>query len=108
MFPYAFSPHHERAKWDTIGVAKKTSAKLPHCIGPMVVNPLKKETPLVHHTIKWWGCDYIIEDDKRLKWKDLKPSNVETHVQVDVGGVGVRERIELRWSQGFGLDELDV
>jgi hypothetical protein len=64
--------------------------------------------PLVHHTITWWGCDYTIEDDKRFKWKDSSPSNVETHVQVDVGGVRVKEGIEPRWSQGFGLDELDV
>jgi hypothetical protein len=35
-------------------------------------------------------------------------ANVETQIQVDVGGVGVREGIKLRWSQGFGLDKLNV
>jgi hypothetical protein len=40
------------------------------------------------------------------KWKDPRTSNVEMHVQVDVGGVGVRESIELGWSQRFGLDKL--
>jgi hypothetical protein len=29
-------------------------------------------------------------------------SNVETHVQADVGGVGVKKGSELGWSQGFG------
>jgi hypothetical protein len=43
-----------------------------------------------------------------LKWKDMGTSNVETQVQANVGGVGVREGIGLQWSQGFGLDELNV
>jgi len=30
------------------------------------------------------------------------------HVQVDASEVGGKEGIELGWSQGFGLDELDV
>ncbi len=34
--------------------------------------------------------------------------NVETQFQADIDGVGVREGIKLGWSQGFGLDELDV
>ncbi len=34
--------------------------------------------------------------------------NDETQVQADVGGVGTREGIRLKWSQGFKLDELDV
>jgi hypothetical protein len=45
---------------------------------------------------------------QRLKWKDLKTSNVENHVQVIVGRVKIREGIKLERSQGFGLDELDV
>ncbi len=45
---------------------------------------------------------------QRFKWKDLKTSNDETHVQVDVGGVGAREGIALGWSQGFGFNELNV
>jgi hypothetical protein len=42
------------------------------------------------------------------KWKDPKTSNVETQVQTNVDGVGIKEGFGLRWSQGFGLDELDV
>jgi hypothetical protein len=34
--------------------------------------------------------------------------NVETQVQVDEDGMGVREGIGLGWSQGFGFDELGV
>ncbi len=41
---------------------------------------------------------------QRLKWKDPKTSNDETHVQIDACKVGTREAIELRWSQGFGLN----
>ncbi len=40
----------------------------------------------IHHTIKRWGHGYTIEDDK-----GPRTSNVETHVQVDGGGVGTRE-----------------
>jgi hypothetical protein len=43
-----------------------------------------------------------------LMWKDPMTSNVETQVQVDASEKGVKEGIGLRWSQGFGLDELDV
>jgi len=42
------------------------------------------------------------------KWKDLNTSNVEIQVQPNVSGVGVKEGIGLGWSQGFGLNELDV
>jgi hypothetical protein len=45
---------------------------------------------------------------QRPKWKDSKTYNVETQVQVDAYGVGVREGIELGWSQGLRLDELDI
>jgi len=45
---------------------------------------------------------------KRPKWKDSRTFNVETQVQANVGGVRVREGIRIGWSQGFGLDELDV
>jgi hypothetical protein len=27
---------------------------------------------LVHHTIGWWGCSYIIEDDKNLNERTRK------------------------------------
>jgi hypothetical protein len=30
--------------------------------------------------------------------------NVETQVQANANGMGVREGIRLGWSQGFGLD----
>jgi hypothetical protein len=52
---------------DTIGVAGGANAKLPHYTGLLLAYPMENKIPLVHHTIKWWGCDYIIEDDKRLK-----------------------------------------
>jgi hypothetical protein len=38
------------------------------------------------------------QGQQNLKWKDLKTSNDETHVQVDASGVGAREVIELGWS----------
>jgi hypothetical protein len=38
----------------------------------------------------------------------MKTFNAETQVQINVGGVGTREGVELGWSQAFGLDELDV
>jgi hypothetical protein len=42
------------------------------------------------------------------KWKDSQTFNDETQVEADASGVGVREDIELGWSQRFGLDELDA
>jgi len=42
------------------------------------------------------------------KWKDPKTSNVETQVQTNVDGMGIKEGFRLGWSQGFGLDELYV
>jgi hypothetical protein len=47
---------------------------------------------------KWW----------KFKWKDSKTSNDKTQVQVDADEVRIREGIKLRWSQGFGLNELDA
>jgi hypothetical protein len=67
MFPYALSPFHEGAKKNTIGVTGGVSAKLPHCKGIAIVYPMENKMSLVHHTIKWWGCSYIIEDDKKPK-----------------------------------------
>jgi hypothetical protein len=60
------SPCHEGAKWNTIGVARGISAKLPHCMGFALTYPMEKEMPFVHHVVKWWGCDCIIEHDKSL------------------------------------------
>jgi hypothetical protein len=50
---------------------------------------------------------YNLGQQKR-KWKDLRTFKDETQVHVSVSGVGTREGIELGWSWGFRLDELDV
>jgi hypothetical protein len=60
------SPHHEGAKQNTIGVVGGVSAKLPHYINLVLTYPMENEMPFVHHTIKWWGCGYIDEDDKGM------------------------------------------
>jgi len=52
------SPYHEGAKWNTIGVVRGISFALTY--------PMEKEMPFVHHVVKWWGCDCIIEHDKSL------------------------------------------
>jgi hypothetical protein len=64
--PYALSPHHERAKQDTIGVARGMSAKLPHCTGHVLVYLMENKILFIHHVVKWWGCDCIIENNKDL------------------------------------------
>ncbi len=66
MFPYALSFFHEGAIKDTIGVPGGASAKLPHCIGLALAYLMENKMLLVHHAIEWWGCNYIIEDDKNL------------------------------------------
>jgi hypothetical protein len=47
-------------------------------------------------------------EQQMFKWKDLRTSNVETHVQTNAFEVGVKKGVELGWPQGFRLDELDV
>ncbi len=86
-FPYAMSPCHEEAKWNTIRVVRRASAKLPHYTDPALVYPMENEMPLVHHVVVQWGCDYIDEDDKGLS-KDPRTSNVEGQVQALLQNVG--------------------
>jgi hypothetical protein len=66
VFPYALLPHHEGAKQNTIGVAKGTNAKLPHCTGHVLAYLMENEIPFVHHVVKWQGCRYTIENNKCL------------------------------------------
>jgi len=49
---------------------------------------------------RWW----------KLRWKDLRTFTVETqaHVDVDVGGLGIKVGIGLRWSCRFRLDGSNV
>jgi hypothetical protein len=28
--------------------------------------PMENEMPFVRHVVEWWGCDYIIKNDKGL------------------------------------------
>jgi hypothetical protein len=65
-FPYTMSPRHEEVKQNTIGVAGRTSAKLPHCIGPTLAYPMKNEMPFVHHIVKQCEYNYTNEDGKGL------------------------------------------
>ncbi len=60
------SPCHKGAKWNTIGVVKEISAKLPHYMGFALICPMETKMPLVDHVVEWWGCDCKIEDDKGL------------------------------------------
>jgi len=60
------SPQHKKAKRNTIGVARRTIVKLPHYMGPVLTYPMENLMLFVHHAIKWWGCNYTIEDDKGL------------------------------------------
>jgi hypothetical protein len=65
-FLYGLSPHHEEAKWDTIGVVGGTHVKLPHCMGLVLSYLMENEMSLIHHFVVWWGCGYIDEDNKGL------------------------------------------
>jgi hypothetical protein len=44
---------HEGAKRNTIGVTKKTNAKLPHHNDHVSAYSMENETPLAHHAVKW-------------------------------------------------------
>jgi hypothetical protein len=52
MFPYAKLPYHGRAKRNTIGITKGTSAKLPHHWGHVLIYPMEKKMPFVNHFVK--------------------------------------------------------
>jgi hypothetical protein len=74
MFPYALSPCHERAKWNTIRVTKGASAKLPHYIGLALTYIMENQMSLAHHIIKQWECSYTNKDGKSLSEKCRNPS----------------------------------
>jgi hypothetical protein len=46
-FPYGLSPRHKEAKWNTIGVIGRVSAKVPHCHDPSFGLATKAKT---------WNC----------------------------------------------------
>ncbi len=84
---------------------KKASASPPHLA---LTYPMENKMPLIHHTIKQQGCDYIVNKNKSLNERIQKHPKTRTQVQANASGVGTRKGIELRWSWGFGLDELGV
>jgi hypothetical protein len=106
-FPYALSPCHEETMWDTIGVVRKTNAKLPHCMGFALAYPMENEMPHVHHAVEWWRCNYTNEDDKGPSGRTRGHLMLKTKSKL-MQWSGVREDIGLRWLERFGLDELDV
>ncbi len=77
-FHYVLLPHHNEAKQDTIGVAIITNAKLPHYTNLMLIYPMQNEMSFVHHVVKVVGMWLYRWEWQKLKWKDLKTSNVET------------------------------
>jgi hypothetical protein len=66
MFPYAMLPHHKGAKQDTIGVAGRVNAKMPHYMSPVLAYLMENEMPFTHHVVERWGCSYTIKNDKGL------------------------------------------
>ncbi len=58
--------HHDGAKRNTIGVVRRASAKLPHYTGLVLAYLMENEMSLVHHVVKWWGCNCTIDNNKNL------------------------------------------
>ncbi len=65
-FFYALLPCHKRVKQNTIGITKEACAELPHHREHVPAYQIKNKMPLIHHTIKSYGCNYTIKDDKNL------------------------------------------
>ncbi len=65
-FPYALLLHHKGAKWNTIEVIRRISAKLPHHKGFALTFPMENKTQFVRHIVKQQGCNYTIEDNESL------------------------------------------
>jgi hypothetical protein len=80
-FPYALSPHHEGAKRDTIEVVRGTTTKQSHCMGHVLTYPMENEMPFCTSHRRAMGMWLYNQGQQRIKWKDPRTSNVETHVQ---------------------------
>jgi hypothetical protein len=107
-FPYAMFPHHEEAKWNTIrvvGGAKCQTTTLYMSCASLSIGKWNTTCTSHHKVMGMWLYKWRW---KRFKWKDSKTFNVESQVQVNANGVGIRKGIGLRWSQGFGLDDFNV
>jgi hypothetical protein len=72
MFFYAMLPYHEKAKRDTIGITRETSAKLPHHLGHVLSYPMENKMPFVYHVAKWEACNCTIKDDESLNERTQK------------------------------------
>jgi hypothetical protein len=57
-------PYHEEVKQNTIGVARRVSAKLPHYMSLVLTYPMEIEMPFAHHVVKRRGCSYTIKTTK--------------------------------------------
>jgi hypothetical protein len=57
---------------------------------------MENKMSLIHHTVKWWGCDYTNKDDKGLSERTQRHLMLKPQVQADVDGVEIREGIKLR------------
>jgi hypothetical protein len=66
MFPYAMLSCHEDRKRNTITIAGRISAKLPHCTNHVLTYLMENEMSLVHHIMEQWGYNYTNKDNKSL------------------------------------------
>jgi hypothetical protein len=66
VFPYAKLPTLEEAKQTNIGVIKGINIKLSHHRGFVPTYLVKNEMSIIHHNVKWHGCDCIIKNDESL------------------------------------------
>jgi hypothetical protein len=99
-FPYGLSPRHREAKRNAIGVVGESNAKVPHCMSMSLalIYLMEKKNSTYTSRCKAMEMQLYRWRRQRLKWKDPRIFNVETQIQTNVDGMGIREGIGLRWS----------
>jgi len=89
-------------KWNTIWVARRTSAKLPQSTNPMLVYWMENKMPLIHHVVEQQECGCIIKDDEDLNERTQRhPMMKPMSKLMEVGWEQVRV---LSWDDHKGLD----
>jgi hypothetical protein len=48
----------------TIEITIGTNVKVSHHRGHVLIYLVKNKMPFIHHIIKWWGCNYTVEDEE--------------------------------------------
>jgi hypothetical protein len=75
--------------------SRRNKCQIPHYKSFTLTYLMENKMSVIHHAMERWGCSYTNEDDKGLS------ERTRWHLML-------KPKSKLRWSQGFGFNELDV